>query len=65
MERERARHSAVQNRRLRAASVVSINFIMAIVGFVVGVSLAAGSLVLATNNARGRVYRDVLHRPLV
>ncbi len=45
--------------------MVSINIIMAIVGFAVGVSLAAGSLALAADSARGHVYRDVLRRPLV
>jgi len=43
--------------------VISINTIVAVVGFVVGTGIGAGSLALGTDSVQGRLGRDVMQRP--
>jgi hypothetical protein len=45
--------------------VISINTIVAVVGFVVGVAIGAWSLALGTDSVQGRLNRDVMQRPII
>jgi hypothetical protein len=38
---------------------------LAVVGFVIGAVIAAGTIALATELAHGRTFRDVVRRPVI
>jgi hypothetical protein len=43
----------------------AMRVVLAIVGFVIGAAIAAATIALATELARGRPFRDVVRRPII